>query len=374
MATLRRELRRGNRSPAHTLLKRREATVESVRTRLAERLGAEAEEVAITRNASESMATLLLGLDLRAGDEVVTTDHEHPRMLATLRQRVERDGIVLRTVTLPMPLADPGDVVDGVRRALTARTRAVFVSHVLFTTGQVLPVRAIADLTHARGVPLVVDGAHALGQIRFRVDALGCDFYGATLHKWTMGPHGGVLFARRERIREVWPLMPALPGLEADIRKFEAIGTHAATLHEALHDAFDLHDAIGLDGLRARLLYLRDRWAVPLGGRIGVRLLTDLRPETSSALATIALEGRTAPDLVARLRRRWRIVVSPVVHAGLDAIRITPAVYTRPSEVDAVVEAVDRLLTRRTRRRPPAGITRDPAVIDPGAPALHSQS
>jgi selenocysteine lyase/cysteine desulfurase len=377
MTTLRRELHRGNRSPAYALLKRREATVEAVRARLAQRIGADAEEVAITRNASESMTTLLLGLALGRGDEIVSTDHEHPRMLATLRQREQRDGVVHRTVVLPMPLREPEAVVDLLRRALTPRTRALFVSHVLFTTGQVLPIRAIADLGRAYGIPLIVDGAHALGQIPFRVDELGCDFYGATLHKWTMGPHGGVLFARRERIRELWPLLPPLPGLEADIRKFEGIGTHAATLHRALLDAFDVHDAIGLERLHARLQYLRNRWAEPIGGRVGAQLLTDLRPDTSSALGTVTIDGMTAPDLVSRLRRRHRIVVSPVVHAGLDAIRVTPAVYTQVSEIDALVDALDRVLSRHRRRRIPASPSGRHVVepmssdVTPPSAALH---
>jgi isopenicillin-N epimerase len=238
--------------------------------------------------------------------------------------------------------------VEAFRAGLTPRTRVLLVSHVLFTTGQVMPVRDVVALGRAHGVTVIVDGAHAVGQLPFRIPDLACDFYGSTLHKWTMGPHGtGLLFVRRDRIRDVWPLFAAPPERDGDIRKFEEIGTHASALHNALLAAFDVHDAVGVEHVRARLLYLRDRWVERVAAWPGVRLLTDLRPEVSCGLASVSIDGVPAADAVRALWRRRRILVVEMAHAGLNAIRVTPAVYTQVEEIDLFVDALERWLSRR---------------------------
>src|SRR5262249_23145668 len=202
--------------------------------------------------------TCLFGFDLRAGDEVVTTNQDYPRTLAALRQRERREGIVVRTVSFPVPPPSAADLVDRFRRALGPRTRVLLVSHMSYLTGQVFPIAEICRLGREAGVEVVVDGAHAFAQLPFRRDDLGCDYYGGTLHKWVMAPHGtGFLHVRRGKIARLWPLMAATSefGVE-NVRKFEQIGTHPAALHNAAAEALAFHETLGTARVSARLRHL----------------------------------------------------------------------------------------------------------------------
>ncbi|HYH80526.1 MAG TPA: aminotransferase class V-fold PLP-dependent enzyme [Longimicrobium sp.] len=207
---MKRHLDYSNQAPVQTMWRVLEPQRETVRAGLARMFGCDAEEVAITRNATESLQILQMGCDLRPGDEVVASTHDYPHMLETWRQRERRDGIVLKLVDLPALPDDPAEIVRLYERAITPRTRLLHVSHVTFVTGQVLPVRDVVRLGRARGIPTIMDGAHAFAHFPFRRVDLECDFYAASLHKWLYAPHGtGMLYVKREKIPEVWPLQAA---------------------------------------------------------------------------------------------------------------------------------------------------------------------
>jgi isopenicillin-N epimerase len=343
---LRRDQSRANEAPAYAMWSVLEPEVERVRARLAALFGCDAEEVAITRNACESLETCLFGFDLRPGDEVLTTNQDYPRTLAALRQRERREGIVVRAVSFPVPPSSPADLLDRFRRALGPRTRVLLVSHMTYLTGQIFPVADICRLGREAGVEVVVDGAHALAHLPFRRDDLGCDYYGATLHKWVMAPHGtGFLYVRREKIERLWPLMAPTPEIRADdIRKFEQIGTHPAAVHNAAWEALAFHEVLGTARKSARLRYLRDRWARRLARHPRVRLLTDLAPEMSCGLGTFAVEGMDPAALAEALWDRRRILVVPFRHEEFAGVRVTPSFYTAVEEVDAFVEETQRIL------------------------------
>ncbi|HEV7500073.1 MAG TPA: aminotransferase class V-fold PLP-dependent enzyme [Vicinamibacteria bacterium] len=343
---LRRDLARGNEAPAYAMWSVLEPEVEIVRARLAALFGCDAEEVAITRNACESLETVLFGFDLKAGDEVLTTNQDYPRTLAALRQREKREGIVLRTISFPVPPSSLGDLLARFRAALTPRTRVLLVSHMTYLTGQIFPVAEICRMGREAGVEVVVDGAHALAQLPFRRDDLGCDYYGATLHKWVMAPHGtGFLYVRRSKIAGLWPLMAATSEIRADdIRKFEQIGTHPAAVHNAAREALAFHEVLGTERKSARLRYLRDRWARRLARHPRVRLLTDLSPEMSCGLGTFAVEGMAPSALAEALWDRARIFVVAFGHEEFTGVRVTPSFYTRIEDVDAFAEEVERIL------------------------------
>jgi isopenicillin-N epimerase len=343
---LRRDLGRANEAPAYAMWSVLEPEVEIVRARLASLFGCDVEEVAITRNACESLETVLFGFDLQPGDEVLTTNQDYPRTLAALRQRERREGIVVRTISFPVPPASPADLVSRFRQALTPRTRVLLVSHMTYLTGQIFPVAEICRMGREAGVEVVVDGAHALAQLPFRRDDLGCDYYGATLHKWVMAPHGtGFLYVRRSKIAGLWPLMAATPEIRADdIRKFEQIGTHPAAVHNAAREALAFHEVLGTERKSARLRYLRDRWARRLSRHPRVRLLTDLSREMSCGLGTFAVEGMEPPALAEALWDRRRIFVVAFAHEEFSGIRVTPSFYTRVEDVDAFAEEVERIL------------------------------
>ena len=232
MEAMKRRLDEANLLPAYYLWQVQEPGKESNRAGLASMFGCDAEEIAITRNASESLQIVQNGFDLKKGDEIVCTNQDYPRMIATWKQRERRDGIVLKQISIPVPCEDPAKVVAAYEAALTPRTRLMLVSHVINLTGQVLPVREVVALGRKRGIPVIVDGAHAFAQVACSRDELDCDFYGVSLHKWLYAPIGtGLLYVRRDRIKDVWPLTAAGPELDADIRKFEEIGTHPAANH-----------------------------------------------------------------------------------------------------------------------------------------------
>ena len=343
---LRRDQARANEAPAYAMWSVLEPEVEIVRARLAALFGCDAEEVAITRNACESLETVLFGFDLRPGDEVVTTNQDYPRTLAALRQRERREGIVVRTISFPVPPSSPADLVSRFQRALTPRTRVLLVSHMTYLTGQIFPVAEICRMGREAGVEVVVDGAHALAQLPFRRDDLGCDYYGATLHKWVMAPHGtGFLYVRRSKISGLWPLMAATSEIAADdIRKFEQIGTHPAAVHNAAREALAFHEVLGTERKSARLRYLRDRWARRLARHPRVRLLTDLSPEMSCGLGTFAVEGMAPSALAEALWDRARIFVVAFGHEEFAGVRVTPSFYTRLEDVDAFAEETERIL------------------------------
>jgi isopenicillin-N epimerase len=314
-----------------------------VRTQLATLFGCDREEIAITRNACESLETLLFGFDLRPGDEVVTTNQDYPRTLAALRQRERREGIVVRAVSFPVPPPSSADLVERFRRAITPRTRVLLVSHMTYLTGQVFPVAEICRLGRESGIEVVVDGSHALAHLPFQRDDLGCDYYGATLHKWLMAPHGtGFLYVRREKIERLWPLMAATSEIGAgDIRKFEQIGTHPAAMHNAAREALAFHDLLGTARKSARLRYLRDRWAKRLLAESKrVSVLTPLDNRQAGAIALFQVEGLDNVKLGAWLLGQHRIVNTPIVHPEFKGIRITPNVYTTLDEIDIFADKV----------------------------------
>jgi selenocysteine lyase/cysteine desulfurase len=344
---MRRYLELSNEAPVYTMWQLLEPQVESVRVRLAAAFGCDPEEMAITRNASEALETCILGLDLKAGDEVLTTNQDYPRMLATWRQRERREGIVVRTISFPVPPPSLDDLADRFRRAVTPRTRAILVCHVTNLTGQIFPVREVCRMGRERGIEVIVDGAHAFAHFPFTRDDLDCDYYGTSLHKWLLAPHGtGFLYVRKGKIPGLWPLMAAPPEMNADIRKYEEIGTHPAANHNAIAEALTFHEGIGIERKAARLRYLKDRWARRLESLKGVRILTSFDPAMSCGLANVSVDGIDPARLAAHLWARRRIIVTPIVHAEFRGLRVTPNVYTTLGEVDAFVQEMERVVER----------------------------
>ena len=239
-----------------------EPNIETVRRRLAAEFGCSPEEMAITRNASEALQIAQLGIDLKAGDEVVTTNQDYGRMLDTWDQRVRREGITVRKISFPVPPPSMDDLADRLISAIGPKTKVLHFCHITNLTGQIFPVKKICDAARAKGVKTVVDGAHAFAHFPYKAADLGCDFYGTSLHKWLLAPIGtGFLYVRRENIESLWPLTATGASRNKDIRKFEEIGTHPAANHNAIAEALSFHDGMGIERKSARLRYLRNRWA-----------------------------------------------------------------------------------------------------------------
>ncbi|MGB8951411.1 MAG: aminotransferase class V-fold PLP-dependent enzyme [Candidatus Aminicenantales bacterium] len=326
--------------------------IQTIRLRMAKEFGCDPEELALTRGASESLQIVQNGIDLKAGDEVVTTEQDYPRMLTTWDQRMRREGIKVTRLQFPVP-ATQNDLYRRFEKAVTPQTKVFHFCHVTNLTAQMFPVQRISRLARSKGIVTIIDGAHALGQFPFKLRDLECDAYGVSLHKWLLAPIGnGCLYVRREMIPRFWPLQAAPEQQDNDIRKFEAIGTHPWAIRAALGEALAFHQAIGAERKAARLRYLTLRWANALKVHPRIKILTDLsEPAQAWAVATVAIEGIDVRDLARFLMDKYRITVVPLVGGAppnqvfdYQTLRVSPNVYTTLEEIDTFVMAMEDAL------------------------------
>jgi isopenicillin-N epimerase len=344
-----RDQRFTNESPVVHMWRVLEPRSESVRRDLAREFGCDPEEIAVTRNASEAMESLIFGIDLERGDEVIITDQNYPRMITSWEQRARREGIVVKKVSFPIPLPSPDVFVSAIEAAMTPKTKAIEFPHITNISGQILPVRDVTRMARAKGIPVFIDGAHAFAHFPFTRDELDCDYYGCSLHKWLLAPIGtGFLYVRKNKIKSIWPLMGADPPLDDDIRKFEQIGTHPAANHNAISVATAFHRAIGVDRKAARLRYLRDRWAKQLlDVSPRVKIWTPLNDDTASCgICLVQVEGIETGALVGALQAKHNIVTSPFSHPQFNGVRVTPNIYSTVEEVDLFFDAMKHAITK----------------------------
>jgi isopenicillin-N epimerase len=320
---------------AYTMWEILEPQSETIRTGLAELFGCDREEIAITRNASESLENLLDGMDFKPGDEILTTTQDYPRMLTTLRQREKRENLKLNLIKVPIPPKNLSEITAAFEKGITDRTRLILISHMINITGQITPVKAVCDLARARGIETIVDGAHSFAQFDFKQKDLGCDYFGTSLHKWLYAPKGtGLLYVKRDKIDKIWPLMAAEAKQANDIRKFEEIGTHSAAPKLAIGEALVFHNGIGGKRKEARLRYLSQYWMNKLKDVPKIRFNTSFDPNQSCAIANVHIEGTDPKAVTKYLFDKHHIFTVPIVHEEFQGIRITPNLYTTLSELD----------------------------------------
>jgi selenocysteine lyase/cysteine desulfurase len=322
--------------------------IESVRRDLAREFGCDPEEMAITRNSSESNEIMILGLDLKRGDEVVVSNQNYGRMLTTWDQRARREGIVVKQVSFKVPPPSQKYIFDQFTAAVTTNTRVIELPHITNLTGQIMPIRELVDFARPRGIEVIVDGAHAFAHFPFTRDELGADYYGTSLHKWLLAPIGtGFLYVRKDKQKKLWPLMAAAATQDNDIRKFEEIGTHPAANHNAISAALAFHRGIGSDRKIARLRYLRDRWAKRLLNESPrVKVLTPLDSKYSGAIGLVSVDGLDFGKLGGWLMSKHRIVNTPIQHAEFTGLRITPNVYTTVDEIDTFADKMTEAIKK----------------------------
>ena len=337
-----RDMRFTNELPVEHMWRILEPRMESTRRDLARDFGCDAEEMAVVRNASEANEIMIFGLDLKRGDEVLVTNQNYGRMITTWQQRERREGIVLNQISFKVPPPSDEYIVEQFRKAITPRTKVIEVTHITNLTGQIMPVREIVKMARPLGIEVFVDGAHAFNHFPFKRDDLDCDYYGTSLHKWTLAPIGtGFLYVRRDRIEKLWSLMGSVDANRANIRKYEEIGTHPQANFNAVSSALAFSRGIGPDRKIARLRYLRDRWARRLLAESDrVKVLTPLSGEKSGAICLFNVEGMDPGKLGGWLLDKHRIVSTPIVHPEFQGIRVTPNVYTTVEEIDTFSDAV----------------------------------
>lgn len=307
-------------------------------------------QIALVRNATEALNTVLLGLPLRAGDEVVCSRHDYYAMLDALDQRRARDGVVLRVLDPPVPAPSMEALEQLYANAFGPKTRLVLLTHPSNLTGQFLPVRRIADRARALGIETVVDGAQSLGLLEDPVQSLGCDYYGASAHKWLGTPVGlGVLWMRPELAPKVWPLV-APPVGEKGMARFEWIGTAPEYINVASIPAIEWHTKLGASRKAARLRHLSALIRAKVRAAAAhARFYTSDDPAMSCGLTVTEIPGADATRLQQALRRTHGILTQAMTgirHApAIQGLRVSPNVYTTPAEIDRFGAALAREVT-----------------------------
>jgi len=322
--------------------------LENVRRRLAMAFGCDTEELAITRNTTEALENVILGIDLKPGDEVLTTNQDYISMLWSWQQRERRDGIVLKTVPFTVPPPSMEYLVEIFERAITPRTRVIMFSHMTYTTGQVFPVKAICDLARERGIQTVVDGAHSFAHFPFTRDDLNCDYYGTSLHKWLTAPIGtGFLYVRKDKIADIWPLMPSHEARDNNIRKFEAIGTYPVAAKNAITAALDFQESVGKERKAARLCYLRERWSKRVEILPGVNILNNYDNQQACGIGAMTIDGIDVRKLTDYLLDSHDIHVrSRIVSDEYSAIRVVPNIFSTVEEIDTFSAAIEKVVRK----------------------------
>jgi selenocysteine lyase/cysteine desulfurase len=316
---------------------------EPLREKLAHLAGTPADEIAIDRNATEALNTIIFGLPLKAGDEVVGSKQDYPHMMAAYRQRAARDGIVYKQISFEFPIEDNDAIVKAYEQAITPRTKLVHVTHMVNWVGQLMPARQIADMAHARGIEVIVDGAHSFGLLDFKIPDLDCDYFGTSLHKFLSAPIGsGMMWVKADKIEKIWPLICGDPR-SSNIRKFEDLGTRSFPIEQGIGEAINFHEAIGSRRKQERIFYLKNYWATRVCEIPGVKLHTSLDPKFSCAICGVSIDGMTPGALNTALFDRYKIHAVGMEYENIHCVRVTPHVYTTIPDLDKFVGAISEI-------------------------------
>ncbi|MBL7898211.1 MAG: aminotransferase class V-fold PLP-dependent enzyme [Crocinitomicaceae bacterium] len=332
--------RQSNEGPSYYMWRILDKGREAVRQNLAELGGCLPEEIAIQRNATEALDTIIFGLNLEKGDEVIVTNYDYPNMRNAWLQREKRDGIKLVWISIPLNVEDDDAIVKLFTDAITSKTKIIHITHIINWTGQILPAKKIAAKAHEKNIEVVLDAAHTFAHINFSFHDLDVDYAGTSLHKWLCAPFGtGMLYIKKSKIAGIWPIFPTDKPESEDIKKFEALGTRSFPAEMAVGRAISFHNSIGSDRKQARLKFLQQYWVNKVKDHPKIKFYTPLGDD-SCAIATVGIEGMQAGDIESKLFEKKSIHTVAIIWEGVNGIRVTPHVYTSTSDLDKLVEGL----------------------------------
>lgn len=324
-----------NEGPSYYMWRILDQGRDGLRNKLAEMAGVLPEEIAINRNSTEGLNTIIFGLNLKEGDEVVLSKYDYPNMKNAWLQREKRDKIKLVWIDIPQPTEDDATIIKLYENAITSKTKIVHITHLINWSGNIVPCRAIADMAHKKGCEVIVDGAQSFNHIDFKIEDTGADYFATSLHKWLCAPFGsGLMYIKKDKIKNVWALLSSVEPDGGDIKKFESIGTRSFPTEMAIGTAVDFHNIIGGKRKEARLRYLKDYWAQKAVKLPKAKIVTSLKPQYSCGIANIGFEGWQAHQIEAKLFERYRIHTVSIIHEKVNGIRVTPNVYTNLQDLD----------------------------------------
>ncbi len=330
-----------NEAPSYYMWQILDQGREPLREKLAGLCGCQADEVAINRNSTEGLNSIIFGLNLKAGDEVVLSKQDYPNMMNAWRQREKREGIKLVWINIPVPIENEAEIVKLYTDAFTEKTKIVHVTHLINWSGQIVPVRDIARAAHQRGIEVIADGAHTLAHFDFKIPDLECDYFASSLHKWLGAPFGsGLLYIKKEKISKIWALLSNNEPDGPDIRKFESLGTRSFAAEMAIGTAVDFHDVIGGKRKENRLRFLKDYWVDQVKGIPRVKFYQPKKSNLSCAIATIGIEGKKPQEVSAEFFNKYKIHAVAIDWENIHGVRVTPNVYTSTKDLDKLVKAI----------------------------------
>ena len=332
-----------NEGPSYFMWRILDQGREPLREKLAQLAGVDSEEIAINRNATESLNTVIFGLTFEKGDEVIGTKQDYPNMIQAYKTRALRDGIVYKQISFDFPIENDEQIVKVYADAITPRTKIIHVTHMINWVGQIMPVRKICDMAHAKGIEVVCDGAHSFGLMDFKIPDLGCDYFGTSLHKFLSAPIGsGMMWIKKEHVAKIWPLVCGDPR-SGDIRKFETLGTRSFPIEQGIGEAINFHEGIGSKRKEERIRYLKNYWATKVKDIPRVKLHTSLKPQFSCAICGVSIDGMTPAKLDTALFNQYKIHTVGIVWENVSCVRVTPHVYTRLADLDKLVHAIEKI-------------------------------
>ena len=315
-----------------------------INTRLAELVGCSADELIITRNTTESLDTVIAGIDWKAGDEAVMAMQDYGSMLDMFKLQARRYGMVNKVISLPNHPESDEEIIALYETAITPKTRLLMVCHMVNITGQILPIQKICKMAHSKGVEVMVDGAHAVNHLDFKISELGCDYYGSSLHKWLSVPLGaGLLYVKKEKINKLWPIYGDAGFADDDIKKLNHTGTHPVHTVMAIENALDFQANIGIKRKEERLRFLQEYWTRQVRNLPNIVLNTPKESHRACGIANVGIKNIKPADLAKILLEKYKIWTVAIDYANVQGVRVTPHLYTSTQELDAFVTALKTL-------------------------------
>ena len=337
-----------NEGPSYYMWRILDQGREPLRQKLSDLAGCDPEEIAVNRNSTEALNTVIFGIDLKAGDEVIGTKQDYPNMINAWKQRVQREGIVYTQISFDFPIENDEAIIRSFEKAITSKTKILHITHVVNWMGQILPVTKLCQLAKKHGLKTIVDGAHSFGLLDFKIPDLGCDFFAASLHKFLSAPIGsGMLWIRKDNISDIWPLVCHDNPKSGDIRKFETLGTRSFPIEQGIGEAINFHQAIGSKRKEARIRYLKNYWAGKVKDIPKVKIHTSLQDDFSCAICGVSIDGMTPGELETELFVKYKIHSISIVWENISCVRITPHVYTRLKDLDRLVNALETIASKK---------------------------
>ena len=321
---------------------------EPLREKMATICGCSPSELAFNRNSSEGLETIIFGLRLKAGDEVILTKQDYPNMINAWKQREKRDGIKLIWLNFDFPIEDKSIIVSAYKNAFSSKTKIVHITHMINWLGQLLPVKEIADEAKKNNIEVIVDAAHSFAHVPYKISDLNCDYWATSLHKWLSAPIGtGLLYVKKEKIKNLYPLFGAADPESEDIKKFENLGTRSFALEQAIGHAADFYNYIGAERKFDRLCTLKERWVNQFKNNPKVKINSPQNRAFGGAIGNIEIINTKPEELDNFLFNQYKIHTVGINWENIHGVRITPNVYTSLYDIDRLIEAITAFLNKK---------------------------